>query len=218
MDNLDGQIKHKKYFINDFVPATVHLVLIGHSIGAYMTLELLQHLPKDRVEKAILLFPTIERMAISPNGKWATPLLTYFQFLPISFAYFSTFLSNEFKVKLIRWYMKGSNIPECVYKATLDLFEPSVVRASMRLAKDEMEKVVDINSEAVLANQDKLIFYYGVTDQWCPVSYYQDTKNRFPEVEAWLCEDGFEHAFILKSSREMAAKVSGWLQEKVLTL
>jgi len=216
LDNLEGQINHKKFFINDFIPGSVRLVLIGHSIGAYMTLELLKLLPNDRITKAILLFPTIERMAISPNGKWTTPLVTYVPFIPTFFAYLSLCLPEDFRLKLIRWYFRRLSIPQCISEATLHFFQPSVVKSSIRLAKDEMDKVVDINSASILANQDKIIMYYGAKDGWCPVSYYLDTKNRFPGIDARLCENGFEHAFVLESSREMADQVSDWLREKIV--
>lgn len=39
--NLEGQISHKIAFINMFVPKDRQIVLIGHSIGCYMVLEIL---------------------------------------------------------------------------------------------------------------------------------------------------------------------------------
>lgn len=72
---LDGQIKHKLTFINKFVPKDVKLIFIGHSIGCYMILKLLDELDSHHVLRCFMLFPTIERMAESPKGEIATPML-----------------------------------------------------------------------------------------------------------------------------------------------
>ena len=34
-------------------------------------------------------------------------------------------------------------------------------------------------SQAIEQNLKKLIFYYGATDHWAPVSYYEDMKKNF---------------------------------------
>ena len=49
--------------------------------------------------------------------------------------------------------------------------------------------VSDINnflSQVIEQNLKKLIFYYGATDHWAPVSYYEDMKKKFPEGEICL--------------------------------
>ena len=62
-------------------------------------------------------------------------------------------------------------------------------------------------------NLKKLIFYYGATDHWAPVSYYEDMKNKFPRGEIYLCERKFQHAFVLESSEAVAEMVASWIQE-----
>ena len=46
---LEGQIQHKIHFIQEFIPDDVEIVLIGHSFGAYMTVEIMERLDSDRV-------------------------------------------------------------------------------------------------------------------------------------------------------------------------
>ena len=61
------------------------MILIGHSIGAYIILHLLKNCHRaEDVTKCILLFPTIERMAISPSGRYVTPMVTYFKWCVIA--------------------------------------------------------------------------------------------------------------------------------------
>lgn len=76
--NLLTQINHKIEYIEKYLSdEDVNIILIGHSIGCYIILEVLNYMNKDlkkKVKKAFLLMPTIERMHESPNGK----LLTFF--------------------------------------------------------------------------------------------------------------------------------------------
>ncbi|XP_029451855.1 lipid droplet-associated hydrolase isoform X2 [Rhinatrema bivittatum] len=43
---LNGQIEHKLYFLKKNVPKDMKLVLIGHSIGCYIILELMKRAPE----------------------------------------------------------------------------------------------------------------------------------------------------------------------------
>ena len=64
-------------------------------------------------------------------------------------------------------------------------------------------------------NLNKLIFYYGATDQWAPVSYCEDMKKKFPDGEIYLCERK-EHAFLLESSEEVAKMVAPWIRDMIV--
>ena len=83
--SLDEQITQKKIFLEEHIPSKSKIVLIGHSIGAYIILHLLKNCSRATdVTKSILLFPTIERMAISPSGRYVTPMVTYFKWFAIA--------------------------------------------------------------------------------------------------------------------------------------
>jgi pimeloyl-ACP methyl ester carboxylesterase len=52
------------------------VILVGHSVGAYLALSLVhQYASSLAIRHAILLFPTICHIALSPRGRIATPLL-----------------------------------------------------------------------------------------------------------------------------------------------
>ncbi|KAM4724627.1 lipid droplet-associated hydrolase isoform 3-T4 [Anableps anableps] len=83
---LDGQVRHKLAFLQNHVPRGTRLVLLGHSIGCYMILEMMKRDPELKVLKAVMLFPTIERMSQTPQGRVLTPLLCqlrYLAYLPL---------------------------------------------------------------------------------------------------------------------------------------
>ncbi|KAJ3613558.1 hypothetical protein NHX12_019805 [Muraenolepis orangiensis] len=73
---INGQIEHKLAFLRKHVPTETRLVLLGHSIGCYIILDMMKRNPELQVLKAVMLFPTIERMAQTPQGRLMTPALS----------------------------------------------------------------------------------------------------------------------------------------------
>lgn len=53
MFGLNGQIEHKLAFIRKHVPRETSLVLVGHSIGCYIILEVMKRDPELKVSHAV---------------------------------------------------------------------------------------------------------------------------------------------------------------------
>uniref|UniRef100_A0A3P8S9P2 Lipid droplet-associated hydrolase n=1 Tax=Amphiprion percula TaxID=161767 RepID=A0A3P8S9P2_AMPPE len=187
---LNGQIEHKLAFLRTHVPKETSLVLVGHSIGCYIILEMMKRNPELKVLKAVMLFPTIERMAETPQGKVLTPVLCHMRYL----AYLPLFLL--------------SLLPDTIKAGLIKL----VLANAMYMGGQEMRKVLERDNITIKKNLDKLIFYYGATDHWCPVQYYHDIKQDFPHGDFRLCENGFRHAFVLDAGRDVAKMVVEWIR------
>lgn len=70
--SLKGQIEHKMRFIEKYVPDNCDLYLVGHSIGSKIVSELLKDCAMTKrisVKRSIFLFPTIQKMRETPNGR-----------------------------------------------------------------------------------------------------------------------------------------------------
>ena len=61
----------------------------------------------------------------------------------------------------------------------------------------EFQTVNELNKEAITANTDRLTFFFGETDKWCPVEYVHRIINAFPESDMRLCLGTIDHAFPL---------------------
>ncbi|KAH8408718.1 hypothetical protein KR215_011485 [Drosophila sulfurigaster] len=215
--NLDGQITHKIEFIKKYVPRDVKIHLIGHSIGAWMILQLLQEQEiRQRVKKCYMLFPTIERMMESPNGwlftKIAMPLYSVFGY--VFFTFFNV-LPVWLRILLIQIYFLIFSIPKQFTGTALKYTKASVAEKVVFLADDEMARVRGLQRELVQENLGLLKFYYGTTDGWVPVSYYEQLKQKFPQVDAKLDSKKIAHAFVLRHSKPMATIVSNMIQQNV---
>lgn len=67
--------------------------------------------------------------------------------------------------------------------------------------------------QVIASHLDELIFYYGATDHWAPVSFYENVKKKFPDGEIYLCDKGIEHAFVLTSSKKVGVMVWEWIEK-----
>ncbi|XP_078585174.1 lipid droplet-associated hydrolase-like [Branchiostoma floridae x Branchiostoma japonicum] len=213
---LHDQIRHKISFIKNHVPRDANLILIGHSIGCYMMLEILKRCPEVNVLKGVQLFPTIEHLKETPNCSrimWMMPLLSFFQRLAVFLAFLVSFLPDVIKRWLLKLVFVGYKLDQGALEASLNLFDPNVTNSCLFLGYQEFTQVREPDLRCIGQHLEKLIFYYGATDGWAPVSFYQRMKNIFPRGDIHLCERGFQHAFVLEGSAEMAGIVAGWIEQ-----
>ena len=207
---LQEQIDHKLRAIEQLLPAAQgqQLILIGHSIGSYMLLQMLERL-RDRYERAFLLFPTIERMAESEAGqhfqRWY-PLVRYL--LPF-LCWFIHFLlpRTSWKRKVVAWYFAQS--PEedraiLVDTVVNDLLQPRTMKNILSMAKEEMSVVRQRPSRVIEKHLTRLTFYYGQNDHWVPDGVCDEMQRTYPRAEIISCSHHYLHAFVLKHSRELA--------------
>lgn len=194
------------------------LILVGHSIGCWMICEMIKKMKpemKKNVLKAFLLFPTIERMAVSPNGRFLTPLVTYIPSWLLAFPlHLFRLLPVSWRRSFLRFYFRGRGlVPDCILAATLSLTTPQCVANVLDLYYEEANTVVDLDLDFIQAHVSALRFYYGTTDAWVPMSYYYEMKEVFPEGDIHLCEEGYEHAFVVSNSEEIGLVLWGWILE-----
>lgn len=210
--DLEAQIIHKMVFVDRFVPDNAKIHLIGHSIGAWMVLQMLENNKlRRRVSKCYLLFPTIERMIDSPNGwmftKIVLPLYSVFGFMIKLF----DSLPENIRIHLIQMYFWFASIPNYLIGTVLKYMQPSVMQKVVFLAENEMVRVRDLDSDIIRKNLHLLLLYYGTTDKWVPIKYYQQIKEKFPTLNAVLDTKNIDHSFVLRHSIEMADIVSEFI-------
>ncbi|KAG2467589.1 LDAH hydrolase, partial [Polypterus senegalus] len=171
------------------------------------------------VLKSVLLFPTIERMAQSPQGKLMTPMLCrlrYAMYVPI---YLLSFLPERVKASMVRLLLhRLQTLDESCVSATINLFSVDCTANAMYMGSQEMVQVMDRDNATIQENQEKLIFYYGENDNWCPVQYYEEIKRDFPKADIRLCNKGIRHAFVLDAGRDVALMMTEWLQKVLHSL
>ncbi|XP_027837933.2 lipid droplet-associated hydrolase isoform X1 [Aphis gossypii] len=215
---LKGQVEHKLRFIEKYVPDNCDLYLVGHSIGSKIISELLKDSTMAQrlsVKRSVFLFPTLQKMRETPNGRklifTASNFLSITIFLSWIFTTFPAFIKT-FLVNVTLMIMEGGQVDDHVIRSAVRLVHPMVLRNVFSMAVDEMDKVYELDNKPLKDNAKRLYMYFGKTDDWCPTSFYDDISKCVPEAETVLCDKGYQHAFVIGYSDEMAGIVCDWLQ------
>lgn len=199
--SLTAQVQHKVEFIKKYVPEDAHLYIVAHSIGAWCVLNLLKNEDiEKRIQKCYLLFPTIEYMAETRNGilfnNFVARLAPILIFLSWIFTSIFPITLQTFMIRVFGMFFVG--IPAKSVRAVQEMLEPRALYRIINLAKDEMKYVREADHEIISKHVDKLWFYYGAKDDWVPVKYYRNIMSKHPDLNAQLCQRGFQHSFVLK--------------------
>ena len=202
--NLEDQIAHKLAFINERA-ANMQLHLIGHSIGCYMILHLLGRLPPERVGKAVLLFPTIERMSETPNGRLMKPFFASYQWVVIFVVWLLAILPTWLQNLVIRWRFRTTPREqlESVKQGVMSIDTKAMYNV-LNMAHQELEVVNELPVRLIAQHQSKLAFYYGAKDRWNMPDSYSNIRDQFPSADIVRCPHGYRHGFVLYSSSQVA--------------
>lgn len=152
-------------------------------------------------------------MAETTNGKllvnYVRPILKLVFFLAWIFMMLPTFLQNF--MLLAYSYIRDVDVK---HKETIhDIVNPDILKKVFFMAYEEMDLVRERNRRIIEENIKRIRFYYGATDGWAPVKYYENLKRDIPDVDAELCVRNFNHAFVLRMSVPVAQMVSNWIIE-----
>ena len=164
-------------------------------------------LAEDRVKRVILLFPTIEQMAETPNGIRQAPLFSTLRPLFIAICWLLSLLPLSLKTFLLNHSSRLSSSPPDqrphFIQAILNLTTASWYNI-LCMAHQEMTVVSVLPVDTIRAHLHKLVFYYGVGDQWNTPELCPRIQQLFPQGDITLCRHGYKHDFVLESANEMA--------------
>ncbi|XP_029315757.1 lipid droplet-associated hydrolase isoform X4 [Cottoperca gobio] len=154
---LNGQIEHKLAFLRRHVPRDTSLVLVGHSIGCYIILDMMKRNPELKIIKSIMLFPTIERMAQTPQGKVMTPVLCRLRYLVYLPLFLLSLLPDGLKAGLVRLVFGGiSSLDHTVVQPTVGLLSGDCAANAVYMGGQEMRKVLERDNITIKKNLEKI--------------------------------------------------------------
>jgi hypothetical protein len=166
--SINEEVSHKKDQIISLIESCDRNILIGHSIGAWISLRLIDEI---QFTKCIMIFPFIKK-DISIK-QFAINFLLHYRG-SISSLYDSIRRSNYGKL-FLTYVANSLSMSYNSNSITRDYFlNKNVVRNCLNLAKSEfdtLEYFFDI--EKLLKFKDKLVFYYCENDIWAPISDYK---------------------------------------------
>ncbi|XP_065828879.1 lipid droplet-associated hydrolase-like [Oscarella lobularis] len=220
LNPLEKETLLKVTFIETQLDSKSKLILIGHSVGAYLVLQTLRHIDIDRVTNVILLFPTVERMLESPNGQRQHVFFKKHAWLPIGFAKFMSLLPNFVRRQLCQFYMSwckwvpNDDLEHMVDGVMVMGHGTEMTERILTLAHCEMNVIVKLSSEMIQTISrlaDRIVFFYAVSDGWVPNDCPEKMAERFPSCHVERASKEIDHDFCLTKSREVAKRVADFV-------
>ena len=208
-NNLNRQVEHKIEVFDAIIPQNVNILLAGHSIGGYMTVELLRRLKTHRkVEQSFLLMPAIQHLASSTNGLVFNQLFKL-KYIVFAFVYMlSTFVNRKVAHYMLDKFLKTFfGAPDCFTRGTLEIINWKVIRNVIELAQDEFDKVKERDDETIRENINNLTFIYAEQDGWATKHHYDDLRSTYPDGDIKYFEKVWHVFYLDKTSSEQVADV-----------
>lgn len=164
-----------------------------------------------RITNCYLLFPTIEHMAQSPNGKFFVNYMIYIYRILVLLSYIFIILPSFLQTILIYIYSILWRHDTRMVDTTIHLIRPSILSKIFYLAFEEMDKVLDLDLETLKNNKNKLKLYYAIEDGWVCNEFYKRLINDHPDLNVEICSRAMQHAFVLEHSEKAGEMVADWI-------
>ncbi|KAK0652814.1 hypothetical protein B0T16DRAFT_388015 [Cercophora newfieldiana] len=207
---LEDQITHVSSTLAGTLTAGfAKVLLIGHSVGAYIAIEAFHRHHVSRkatpsLHSAILLFPTISHIARSPNGKRLslladTPFLdrNAHRFARWFLLLWPSFLLYAFLRVILRLPAQGARVTTSWLKSRDGVWQ------ALHMGKDEMRTITEERGDRWVADE-------------CREEFVERRRGEGKgRVRVVVDEGGLPHAFCLRHGEEVAGKVKEWVVDMV---
>ncbi|RYC63131.1 hypothetical protein CHU98_g3099 [Xylaria longipes] len=213
-----------------------HVLLIGHSVGAYIVLETCHRVlrepslaPELKLTSGILLFPTIDHIADSPSG-WKLNMLRQTPLLGDNAYRVAQGFLRLWPYNTLYWFVsKTLGFPQHAAEVTTRwLKSRDGVWQSLHLGMDEMrvigedkwdDELWEIAASHNASNPvpPKFYFFFGQQDHWV-ADHYRDEfirkrSSRNERTRLIVDESKLPHAFCIEHSQPVAEKVHVWITD-----
>ncbi|CAL1360443.1 unnamed protein product [Linum trigynum] len=217
--SLQEQIDHKVDFIcQELQDTKVPIVLVGHSIGSYITMEMLRR-KGEMVIYTIGLYPFI---MVNPLSKKQAKVrnMTRFSILCGLMSLMAAF-AGLFPMRFSQYMLVLFVIGKRSWSWSNSAFETAhahylkyhMFRNMLYMAKTELEQLSqEPDWEFMRKNHRKLAFMFGAHDHWGPLQVYEEIAKQIPKVPLAIEREGHSHSFCCTEAGSM------WVARHVATL
>ncbi|XP_047338713.1 lipid droplet-associated hydrolase isoform X5 [Impatiens glandulifera] len=210
--SLEEQINHKLDFIkNELQDNEVPLLLLGHSIGSYISIEMFRRSP-EKVTYCIGLYPFL---AVDPKSAQQSAIkkIVEYKFFPINSTYFIFrspimcslvsslvafigLLPRRASKFLILKSIGRSWSSTAIEALCNHLLQYHTVRNVLFLAMTEFQKLSEEPDwEFMKRKQRQLAFLFGADDHWGPLHLLDEISKHVPGAAVAVEREGHTHAF-----------------------
>jgi pimeloyl-ACP methyl ester carboxylesterase len=223
---LDAQVKMKtellQFAVEKLGDKNRKVLLMAHSMGAYLSLEMITGLKKateegSKILGGIMLFPTVLEIADSPQGRLLTPLLgSRIVRGAASWAAWGFSWCKEWQVEMLVKVLTGQD-PEAAETTRQLVTTPHVVEQALVLAEEEMRRITtDRWEEEVWGCEGRMVYVFGQKDHWVAEKTREGIMAKARGGGKYVLEEtGLKHGFCVSQGERMAevVKVKGWIND-----
>ncbi|XP_009146697.1 lipid droplet-associated hydrolase isoform X1 [Brassica rapa] len=214
--SLQEQIDHKVNFIRqDIEGVKVPIILVAHSIGSYISLDILRKFSEKQVVYCIGLYPflTLNKQSTKQSliGKLAASSVLS---ATASFLIASLRLLPMWAARRLVSNSLGASWSDTAVQATCThLRQYHTMRNVLYMAMTEFrELAAEPDWEFMRENQTRLAFLFGIDDHWGPLQLFEEISKLAPGTSLSIEREGHTHAFCCT----VAGSV--WVAQHVATL
>ncbi|XP_012074355.1 lipid droplet-associated hydrolase isoform X1 [Jatropha curcas] len=179
--SMQDQIDHKIDFIRqELRNSEVPIILVGHSIGSYISIETLKRL-QEKVIYCIALYPFL---ALNPISTWQPIIGTIAA---------SSFLSAvvSFIVALLGMLPKWA-----LRLIVLKSFGRSWSSTAVEAACSQLPRLLERPDWTFMrGSKDKITFLFGDDDHWGPLQMFEEISEQVPNIAISVEREGYTHNF-----------------------
>uniref|UniRef100_A0A0E0N7U8 Lipid droplet-associated hydrolase n=1 Tax=Oryza rufipogon TaxID=4529 RepID=A0A0E0N7U8_ORYRU len=196
--SLHEQIDHKVDFIEqEFQHSEQSLVLVGHSIGAYICLEIFKRLQK-KVKLCVGLYPflTLNKKSMKQSAIGYIARSSLLSKGVSSFVSFIGSLQASVTRGIVRRLLGPSWSVTAVEATCGHLLWYHTMRNVLFMAMTEFTKLSEEPDwNFISAKQDQIAFLFDVDDHWGPLAHLEEISKRAPGVALSVETEGHTHGY-----------------------
>jgi len=214
---LEEQIQHKLDFIDQYIDSNKKVILLAHSLGSYITLNVIERMKiTNQLTHVVLMFPVFERTMESDIGAKSVGRVKLL-FTPMLMV---NMIPKSVTTSVVDFIAKKRDLSgedkHSLSTAIHSIVDPNTLRNIHQIA-DDLSKIgiLDNLKDVIESNVKNITFYYGAHDGWTPNHFIEDMRKRFPSADIQKDTNNIGHAFVLEHSVLMAEIVAGILAPKL---
>ncbi|KAK8454497.1 hypothetical protein SEVIR_5G466400v4 [Setaria viridis] len=170
---------------------------VGHSIGAYIGLEVFKRF-QNKIKMFVGLYPFLKLNKNSVTQS-AIGYIARSSFLSKGVSLFASFIGSlqpSITRGIVRRFLGHSWSVTAVDVACCHLLKYHTMRNVLFMAMTEFQKLTEEPDWTFFrAKEDKIAFLFGVDDHWGPLSHLEEISKRAPGVTLSVETEGHTHGY-----------------------
>lgn len=215
--SLQEQTDHKMNFIeHELQDVEVPIVLVGHSIGSYISLDIFKRF-QEKVTYCICLYPFLavntksSTQAIIKKMAASRTLCTCLSSIVAILGLLPAWVSR----KLVKNSVGNSWCPSAVEALCSHVLKYHTVQNMLYMAMTEFEKLSEVPDWSFMREKkSQMAFLFGVNDHWGPLDLHEEISNKVPGAVQAVEGGDYTHAFSCTEAGSLwvAQHVSGLIK------